>query len=275
MDYILIENLTLFANHGVLPEENRLGQKFVLSGKLYLDTSIAASNDDINQTVNYAEICAMITEFTKANTCKLIETAIEQIANEILMNYPLIKSVELTLRKPWAPIGLPVDCAGVSIKRCRHIAYIALGSNMGDKKTYLDNAVKALNADKKCRVVRVSKYIETKPYGGIEQDNFLNGALELETLYSPSQLLECLNRIEATHGRERLIHWGPRTLDLDILLYDDIIMQTDKLTIPHIEMCKRDFVLTPLAEIAPYTKHSVYGKTILTLLNELKQSIFI
>ena len=269
MDYILIENLTLFANHGVLPEENRLGQKFVLSGKLYLDTSAAAANDDINRTVNYAEICARITEFTRANTCKLIETAIEQIAEEILINYPLIKSVDLTLRKPWAPIGLPVDCAGVSIKRGRHTAYIALGSNMGDKKEYLDDAVRELNADKKCRVVRVSDYIETEPYGGVEQDNFLNGALELETLYSPVKLLEVLNAIEAKYGRERTIHWGPRTLDLDILLYDDIIMQTEKLTIPHIEMCKREFVLKPLAQIAPYAKHSVNGKTVMELLNEL------
>lgn len=269
MDYILIENLTLFANHGVLPEENRLGQKFVLSGKLYLDTSISAENDDINKTVNYAEICAMITEFTRANTCKLIETAIEQIAEEILINYPLIKSVDLTLRKPWAPIGLPVDCAGVSINRKRHTAYIALGSNMGDKKAYLDNAVNELNEDKKCSVKRVSDFITTEPYGGVEQDVFLNGTLQLETLYSPIQLLDRLNAIEAKYGRERTIHWGPRTLDLDIILYDDIIMQTEKLTIPHIEMCKRDFVLKPLAQIAPYAKHPVNGKTIQGLLNEL------
>lgn len=269
MDYILIENLTLFANHGVLPEENRLGQKFVLSGKLYLDTSVAAANDDINQTVNYAEICAMITEFTRANTCKLIETAIEQIAEEILINYPLIKSVDLTLRKPWAPIGLPIDCAGVSVKRSRHTAYIALGSNMGNKSAYLDNATNELNSDKKCKVIRASQYIETEPYGGVEQDNFLNGVLELETLYSPLQLLEFLNKIEAKYDRERKIHWGPRTLDLDIILYDEIIIQTERLTVPHIEMCKRDFVLKPLSQIAPYVKHPVNGKTILELAEEL------
>jgi dihydroneopterin aldolase/2-amino-4-hydroxy-6-hydroxymethyldihydropteridine diphosphokinase len=241
----------------------------VLSGKLYLDTSVAARNDDINKTVNYAEICAMITEFTKANTCKLIETAIEQIAEVILINYPIINSVELTLRKPWAPIGLPVDCAGVSINRGRHKAYIALGSNMGDRRAYLDGAVTLLNEDEKCRVVRVSDYIETKPYGEVEQDDFLNGCVEIETLYSPNELLKFINEIEAKFGRERTIHWGPRTLDLDILLYDDIIMQTEKLTIPHIEMCKRDFVLKPLFQIAPYAKHPVSGKTVMELLAEL------
>lgn len=269
MDYILIENLILFANHGVLPEENRLGQKFVLSGKLYFDLSEAGETDDINKTVNYAELCAMITEYTKAHTCKLIESAVSQIADEILIRYPLIKCVELTLRKPWAPIGLPIDCAGVSVTRSRHTAYIALGSNMGDKRAYLDEAVRKLDADDHCRVVRVSDFIETEPYGGVEQDSFLNGALELETLYSPERLLTLLNDIEAQAHRERKIHWGPRTLDLDIILYDDIIMQTERLTIPHIDMCRRDFVLKPMAQIAPYKRHSVKGRTMVELLEAL------
>lgn len=269
MDYILIENLTLFANHGVLPEENRLGQKFVLSGRLYMDLSEAGETDDINKTVNYAELCAMITEYTRAHTCRLIESAVSQIADEILIRYPLIKKAELILRKPWAPIGLPIDCAGVSVTRERHTAYVALGSNMGDKRAYLDAAVKKLGSDKRNRVVRVSDYIETEPYGGVEQDSFLNGVLELETLYSPTQLLRILNEIEAQAHRERKIHWGPRTLDLDIILYDDIVMQTERLTIPHIDMCNRDFVLRPMAQLAPYKRHPVNGKTMKELLDKL------
>ncbi len=269
MDYILIENLVLFANHGVLPEENRLGQKFVLSGKLYLDLHDAGETDDIAKTVNYAEVCSMITEYTKANTCKLIESAVSQIADKIFENYPEVAAVDLTLRKPWAPIGLPVDCAGVSIKRKRHTAYVALGSNLGDKKAYLDEAVKKLDEDKKCRVKRVSDYIETEPYGGVEQDSFLNGALELETTYSPMQLLKVLNTIEAEAHRERKIHWGPRTLDLDIILFDDEIIQNERLTVPHIDMCNRDFVLIPMAQIAPYKRHPVSGKTMCELRDEL------
>lgn len=269
MDYILIENLTLFANHGVFPEEMRLGQKFVLSGKLYLDLSDAGYSDDLSKTVNYAELCVKVTEFTKKNRCKLIEAAVSQLAEYILISYPIITKVELTLRKPWAPIGLPLDCVGVSVSRGRHKAYIALGSNMGNKKEYLDNAVKAIDCDKKCRVIRVSDYIVTEPYGEVVQDDFLNGALEIETLYSPHELLKMLNDIEADAHRERLIHWGPRTLDLDILMYDDIIMQTEKLTIPHIDMCNRDFVLRPLSQIAPYVKHPVNGKCIKELFDEL------
>lgn len=270
MDYILIENLTFFANHGVLPEETRLGQKFVLSGRLYFDFCGASRTDDITKTVNYAELCEKITEFTKYNTCKLIETAADQIAKHILINYPIIREVELTLRKPWAPIGLPLDCAGVSLKRGRHMAYIALGSNMGNRRAYLDGAVKALSDDEMCNVVRVSDYIETKPYGGVEQDDFLNGMAAVETLYSPEELLDKLHELETAAKRERLVHWGPRTLDLDIILYDDIIMQTEKLTIPHIEMRKRSFVLIPLAQIAPYAKDPVSGKTTTELLNSIQ-----
>jgi dihydroneopterin aldolase/2-amino-4-hydroxy-6-hydroxymethyldihydropteridine diphosphokinase len=234
-----------------------------------MELSDAGTSDDINKTVNYAEICAGITEFTKENTCNLIESAVEQLAEYLLINYPLLKEVELTLRKPWAPIGLPVDCAGVSIRRGRHRAYIALGSNMGNEKQYLDEAIKKLDEDPSCRVVRVSDYIVTKPYGGVEQDDFLNGALELETLYSPLQLLKRLNEIEAEEGRKRLVHWGPRTLDLDMILYDDAVIQTEKLTVPHIDMCNRDFVLKPMAQIAPYTRHPVNGKTMTELLGNL------
>ena len=269
MDKIFIKNLEVYAYHGVLDEERRLGQKFFIDAVLYADLRDAGRSDALDKTVNYAELCAMITEYTRAHTCKLIESAVSQIADEILVRYPLIKRAELTLRKPWAPIGLPIDCAGVSVTRSRHTAYIALGSNMGDKRAYLDEAVRRLDEDERCKVVRVSDFIETEPYGGVEQDSFLNGALELETLYSPERLLTLLNEIEARAHRERKIHWGPRTLDLDIILYDDVIMQTERLTIPHIDMCRRDFVLKPMAQIAPYKRHSVNRKTMLELLEEL------
>ena len=86
-------------------------------------------------------------------------------------------------------------------------------------------------------------------------------------------MLKELNRIEKEAGRERIIHWGPRTLDLDILLYDDIILEEDDLCIPHVEMHKRSFVLEPLAEIAPYKRHPVYGKTVREMLEEIQAQL--
>ena len=119
------------------------------------------------------------------------------------------------------------------------------------------------------RVEKVSSYLVTEPYGGVEQDDFLNGAMEVRTLLTPEELLAELHRIEAEHGRERVLRWGPRTLDLDIIFYDDLVMDSDELTIPHIDMQNRDFVVDPMAEIAPYKRHPIYGKTMKELKGEL------
>ena len=105
-----------------------------------------------------------------------------------------------------------------------------------------------------------------------DQPDFLNGCLRMKTLYYPNELLRELNRIEKEAGRERIIHWGPRTLDLDIIFYDDLISQEDDLCIPHVEMHKRSFVLEPLEEIAPYKRHPGNGKTVRQMLEELTDS---
>lgn len=140
---------------------------------------------------------------------------------------------------------------------------------MGDKKAYLDGAVKALGRTPGCSVEKVSTYIVTEPYGGVEQDDFLNGCLLLKTLMQPQELLCRLHEIEQEAHRERIIRWGPRTLDLDILMYDDEIVESDDLIIPHAEMHLRRFVLEPLAEIAPGKLHPILGKTARQMLKEL------
>lgn len=269
-DCIEIRNLIVFANHGVMPEEKTMGQKFVISMKLYNDMSQAAKTDDITKAVNYAEVCSFVTEFTKQNRCKLIESAAENIANALLMCYPTLSRVDITLKKPWAPIGLPLDSVAVELTRERHIAYIGIGSNMGDKQGYLDFAVQSLNESGVCNVRKVSRYIVTKPYGGVEQDDFLNCCIELDTVLQPQALLDLLHETENKAGRTREIHWGPRTLDLDILLYDDIVMHTETLTIPHPEMPKRGFVLAPLAEIAPYAYNPVMKDYAVNMLRRIE-----
>ena len=268
-DRIEIQDLVVFANHGVLQEEKAMGQKFVISLSLFTDMKKAAGTDDINEAVNYAEVCEFVTEFTKKNRCKLIEAAAENIATALLLCYPLLDRVDVTLKKPWAPVGLPLGSIGVSISRSRHIAYIGVGSNMGDKKGYLDFAVKKLKDSDICRVIKVSEYITTAPVGDVEQDDFLNACIALETVLSPEELLELLQAIENEAGRERTIHWGPRTLDLDLLLYDEAVIYTDDLIVPHPEMTKRRFVLEPLSEIAPYAYHPVARDHIINLLERI------
>ncbi len=128
--------------------------------------------------------------------------------------------------------------------------YLALGSNLGDRRLYIERAVEELGA---CGVDvrRMSAVIETKPVGGPVQDNFLNAVLKAETQHSPEDLLIVVAAIEEKLGRKRKVFHGPRTIDIDILLYDDIKLVTRKLIIPHPRMLERTFVMEPLKEIDP------------------------
>lgn len=270
MDKIIIDNLEIFAYHGVFPEETKLGQKFLVSLILYLDTRKAGISDDLAHSVNYGEVSHFAAKCLTERTFRLIEAAAEHLAEQLLCTYS-IEAVTVTLKKPWAPIGLPLESVGVEVTRKWHRVFLALGSNLGDRQAYIRQGIKALSETDGCQVKRVSKLIETKPYGVTEQDDFLNGCLELRTLLSAQELLNKLHEIEAAAERKRELRWGPRTLDLDILLYDGEIIETPELTIPHVDMANRSFVLQPLCEIAPYCVHPVYRKTITELLAELRE----
>ena len=143
--------------------------------------------------------------------------------------------------------------------------------SMGDREAYIKTALDALEHIPGCRLQQVSELLVTKPYGGVEQEDFLNGCLELETLLTPQELLEELHRIEQEAGRERKIHWGPRTLDLDILFYDKELIETEDLIIPHVDLENRYFVLKPLAEIAPNFRHPILKKTVTQMLEAVKE----
>lgn len=271
MDKIYINNLVVFANHGVYPEEKKLGQKFILSAVLYTDTRAAGRSDNLQETINYGEVSVFIKRFIEENTFDLLEAVVENLAEQMLLSIPNLFKVRLKINKPWAPIGLPLDSVAIEIEREWHKAFVAIGSNMGDKKGYLDFAVNSISKIKGCVVEKVSSFIVTKPYGYTEQEDFLNGCLKIRTLLTPFELLEALQEIEKEAKRERNIHWGPRTLDLDIILYDDLILDSENLKIPHIEMHKRDFVLKPMAELAPYKRHPITMKTVMEMLEDIER----
>ena len=269
-DEIRIEELEIFAHHGVYDFETKNGQTFYVNAILYTDTAKAGKTDELTDSTNYGEVCAFITEFLTTHTYKLLEAVAENVAEAILLTFPLVRGVSFEIRKPEAPIPLPFGSVSVKIERFWHTAYIALGSNMGEKETYLDMALREFEQNPKMKLLKTAAYIETEPYGGVKQDAFVNSICKVETLYSPYDLLDELHRIEQLADRKREIHWGPRTLDLDIIYYDDLVMAEDDLIIPHADMENRTFVLEPLCEIAPYLRHPVTGLTTKQMLNKLR-----
>jgi len=270
-DEIRIDELEIYAHHGVYDFETKNGQNFYINAVLYTDTSKAGKTDELTDSTNYGEVCAFITEFLTKNTYKLLEAAAEHVVEAALLQFPLVKGISLEIRKPQAPIPLPFGSVSVKIERFWHTSYIALGSNMGEKEKYLDMALEEFKKNPKIRLCQTASYMESEPYGGVEQDTFVNSICQVVTLYQPYELLEELHRIEGLANRKREIHWGPRTLDLDIIYYDDLVMADKDLVIPHADMENRTFVLKPLCEIAPYLRHPANGLTSRQMLGRLEE----
>ena len=149
----------------------------------------------------------------------------------------------------------------------KQVAYLSLGSNLGNREQNLRGAIRQASA--LGRLVAVSSFYQTEPVEFTDQPWFLNCVIALETTAEPAELMAELLRIEHEMGRQRIVKKGPRSIDIDILLFGDAVVNTPELTIPHPAMARRRFVLEPLAEIAPELRHPVAGKTVRELLAEL------
>ncbi len=149
------------------------------------------------------------------------------------------------------------------------IVYIAVGTNMGSLEENIQQAVERME-DAGIHISKIATPIHNKAYGKTDQADFLNTVVEAETDLDPWNLLDALQKIEADMGRVRMEHWGPRIIDLDIIFYGNRIIETERLAVPHSDMKNRDFVLNPLAEIAPDLRHPIEGKTIAEMAKELK-----
>ena len=270
MDKIYIRDLEFIGYHGVFEEEKKIGQKFFISLELTTNLREAGLNDDITKTTHYGEVAETVKKIFFQKKYDLIETLAEDIAREILLNYPLISDLKLEIKKPWAPVGIPLKDVSVEITRKWNEVYISLGTNMGNKKENLEKAIKEIANIKDTFIIKESKIIETEPFGYKEQDDFLNSCIGVKTLLAPREILKELLSIEQKMGRERKIKWGPRIIDLDIIFYGKEVIEEDDLIVPHPYMEYREFVLKPLEEIIPNFVHPLLLKRISTLKKELE-----
>lgn len=271
MDKIYINNLEFIGFHGVFPEEKKLGQKFLVSLELTVDTREAGKTGDLTKSVHYGLVAQDVEKLFLEKSIDLIETCAENIAEMVLKKYELVKEIKVVVKKPWAPLQMHFENVAVEITRKWHRVYLSLGSNIGNKRKNLLEAIRKIGELENTEVVKSSTILETEPFGYLEQDNFLNTCLEIKTLMTAQEFLKEILQIELDMGRVREIKWGPRIIDIDILFYDKEIIEEDNLAVPHPWICEREFVLDPLSEIAPNYIHPLEKKTITMLARKLKE----
>lgn len=269
-DLISIKNIRIYAYHGCLEDEKRIGQDFYVNATLEISTREAGKADDIDKTIHYGLVTETIHDVMTATSYDLIETCAEKAAEAVLLGYPGVEAITIEIRKPDAPIPREFEDVSVKIRRAWHQAVIAIGANLGDAEAMVEGSFERIGNITDCRLVKKSSILKTAPYGVTDQPEFFNAVCEIRTLLTPHELLDELHKLENESGRVRELRWGPRTLDLDIIMYDDLVLEDDNLCIPHVDMANRDFVLEPLAEILPYKVHPLTGKRVCEMLSSLK-----
>ena len=256
MDRILIEDLRVLTIIGALPHEREIAQPLRIDLSIGVDLHNAGRSDELNDTVHYGLVCERIVEMARDSKDILLERLAAKVA-DVVLEFDLVELVDVTVTKLRPPVPEAVGTTSVCLTRTRaeaaappledHEVIVALGSNLGDREGYLRFAVGELG-----NVVSMSQVYETEPVGGPDgQGAYLNMVVKVQTSLDPYAFIRRCQRIEANALRQRIVHWGPRTLDVDMLFYDDVHIASERLTVPHPRINERRFVLTPLSEIAP------------------------
>ncbi|PRA04012.1 2-amino-4-hydroxy-6-hydroxymethyldihydropteridine pyrophosphokinase [Arthrobacter sp. MYb229] len=246
MDRISIQGISATGYHGVFDHEKREGQEFRIDVVLHVDITRAALSDDVADTVDYGAVSQLVVAQIQAGPWDLIEKLGAQIAEAILAAWRSVATVEVVVHKPQAPIPVPFSDVSISLTRQQsvHTAIIALGANLGDSAATLRSAIAELREH--LEVLRTSPVALTKPVGGPpEQPDYTNQVIEVRTTLGPYELLELCQSIEANHERTREVRWEARTLDLDLITFDQLRLDEELLTLPHPRAHTRGFVLAP------------------------------
>lgn len=264
-DRIRLQGVRAHGFHGVFEHEKRNGQDFVVDVDLVATLAPAAATDDLTQTVHYGEVAAQIVARIEGEPFDLIEALAGRIAAEILTAHRLVDEVTVTVHKPQAPVGVDFADVAVEITRRRDSVpvVVALGANMGDAAATLDSALVTLAESGAVTDLRVSASFVTEPVGGPDQPAYVNRVVTARSRWSAPRLLAALHAIEADHGRERTVRWGPRTLDLDLIQWGEPGTPTmwhsdrDDLGLPHPRARERAFVLVPWLDVDPHARLAV------------------
>jgi len=260
VDTIEASGIRAFGCHGVLPEEQARAQPFEVDLRLEVDLAAAAASDRLEDTVDYGSLTVAVTRIVEDESYRLLERLADRIAG-LCLSRSGVRSVEVSVRKLRPPVPVQVASVGVTIHRQAvhpdlqrgpaRRAHLGLGSNLGDRLGFLQGAITGLASTPGIEVVAVSRVYETAPVGGPHQGPYLNAVVAVDTDLGATELLDVAQRLEAAAGRIRAERWGPRSLDVDVLLIGDERITTDRLTVPHPRLFERGFVLAPLADVAP------------------------
>ncbi|MGB3827160.1 MAG: 2-amino-4-hydroxy-6-hydroxymethyldihydropteridine diphosphokinase [Ornithinimicrobium sp.] len=266
-DTISLTGVRAFGHHGVLDIERREGQDFVVDIAVDLDASTPGVSDDVADTVNYAEVAADVVAIIEGEPRNLIERVAADIADRVLSSYLLVERVQVTLHKPQAPVGVPFDDVSIRVERHRDVpVVIGVGANLGDPEVTVRRAIDQLAGIPGVWGLRPSPLYRTEPVGGPAQERFVNAVVLAHTCRPPRGLLTALHDIEDRAGRTRVVRWGPRTLDLDLIQYGDPAAGSEvhcleaDLQLPHPRAHERAFVLVPWSVADPHAVLSADGR---------------
>ena len=291
LDTVVVEGIRGTGFHGVLPTEKDTGQLFLADVVVHLDTRVAGRSDDLSKTVDYSQIADLAAEVLAAAEPDLVEAVAERIALRVLEldnvvavdvtvhkpQAPLaveFSDVAVTIRRdlqhgdlwsdkrigsaagladdPRLPEAVPEPKDTLDVRPVSPVAAtLALGGNVGDTELTLARAIEDLGRVDGIEVAAVSPLVKTKPVDGPEQGDFLNAVVRIHTTIAPRPLMHVCQGIEMVHGREREVVNGPRTLDIDLIAYGELVAAAEDLVIPHPRAHERAFVLAPWAAMEP------------------------
>ena len=250
LDKITLSKMEFEGHTGCLDFEKKGGQKFIVSLDIFIDRIKGCYTDELGDTVDYANIYEIVKEIVTGDSGNLIECLAQKISDGVLKADDRIEMVKVTVSKPEAPVKGIFETMEVSLERRRkEFVILSLGSNLGDREANILAAEEALRKLDGTEGFQYASIYETEPVGLEDQPYFLNTCVGFYTDIEPFELLDRIHVIENELLRTREVHWGPRTIDIDIIFYGERVIMKPELTVPHPRWYLRSFVTVPLREI--------------------------